>query len=176
MGFEVLPIEEDDIDELDPKYDIFEVTSSAKWVPRRFRTPPTEAPEEQEALAATMEVSTPVAEPEWAVDDHPEREQFPVAKINFKAEDIDEMLDKLSSGQLTGMDDFAPEDFGWPSLEPEDHEFKVLFNPTVQDRVVNLVVKPWTRFHCPSVDPKTCLLCTSPSPRDGLLSRMPSSA
>ena len=27
-----------------------------------------------------------------------------------------------------------------------------------------------------SVDPNTCLLYTSPSPRDGLLSRMPSSA
>ena len=27
-----------------------------------------------------------------------------------------------------------------------------------------------------SFDPKTCLLYTSPSPRDGLLSRMPSSA
>ena len=28
----------------------------------------------------------------------------------------------------------------------------------------------------PAVDPNTCLLYTSPSPRDGLLSRMPSSA
>src|SRR5665647_1921764 len=31
--------------------------------------------------------------------------------------------------------------------------------------------EPWLQ-----VDPKTCLLYTSPSPRDGLLSRMPSSA
>ena len=37
MGFEILPIEDGDIDEVDPKYDIFELTSSQKWIPARFR-------------------------------------------------------------------------------------------------------------------------------------------
>ena len=35
-------------------------------------------------------------------------------------------------------------------------------------------VKPSAMIH--EIDPSSCLLYTSPSPRDGLLSRMPSSA
>ena len=37
MGLEILPIEDGDIDEVDPKYDIFELTDSKKWIPARFR-------------------------------------------------------------------------------------------------------------------------------------------
>ena len=33
MGFEILPVEEGDIDEMHPKYDVFELTSAQKWVP-----------------------------------------------------------------------------------------------------------------------------------------------
>ena len=40
MGFEILPVEEGDIDEMHPKYDVFELTSAQKWVPARFRTSP----------------------------------------------------------------------------------------------------------------------------------------
>ena len=40
MGFEILPVEEGDIDEMHPKYDIFELTSPQKWVPARFHTSP----------------------------------------------------------------------------------------------------------------------------------------
>ncbi len=36
MGFEILPIEDNDIDVENPKYDIFELTSSQKWIPSRF--------------------------------------------------------------------------------------------------------------------------------------------
>ena len=36
--------------------------------------------------------------------------------------------------------------------------------------------KPYGRWFCAVKSPMTCLLYTSPSPRDGLLSRMPSSA
>ena len=38
MGFEILPIEDGEIDILDPIYDIFEITSSNNWVPARFRS------------------------------------------------------------------------------------------------------------------------------------------
>ena len=38
MGFEILTIEDGDIDKVDPKYDIFELTSTQKWIPARFRT------------------------------------------------------------------------------------------------------------------------------------------
>ena len=37
MGFEMLPIEEGDIDKLNPKLDIFELTSPHKWLPAQFR-------------------------------------------------------------------------------------------------------------------------------------------
>ena len=40
MGFEILPVEEGDIDEMRPKYDVFELTSAQKWVPARFCTSP----------------------------------------------------------------------------------------------------------------------------------------
>ena len=41
------------------------------------------------------------------------------------------------------------------------------------ERLINTIKQPerWTLEHC-----KTCLLYTSPSPRDATLSRMPSSA
>ena len=38
MGFEILPILPGEIDEVDPKLDIFEMTSPTKWVPARFRS------------------------------------------------------------------------------------------------------------------------------------------
>ena len=37
-------------------------------------------------------------------------------------------------------------------------------------------VKEWSKFQGDEAAASTCLLYTSPSPRDGLLSRMPSSA
>ena len=37
MGFEILPIEEGEIDEIDNKLDIFEITSDAPWNPTKFR-------------------------------------------------------------------------------------------------------------------------------------------
>ncbi len=36
MGFEILPSEENDIDVENPKYDIFALTSTQKWIPSRF--------------------------------------------------------------------------------------------------------------------------------------------
>jgi len=38
MGFEILPIEDGDIDEIDLTLDIFEITQATKWTPARFRT------------------------------------------------------------------------------------------------------------------------------------------
>ena len=50
-----------------------------------------------------------------------------------------------------------------------------------QKAIINAINNPKYRFVCAAVsrrqdNPNTCLLYTSPSPRDGLLSRMPSSA
>ena len=37
MGFEILPIADGEIDEIDPIFDVFEVTGPKKWIPARFR-------------------------------------------------------------------------------------------------------------------------------------------
>ena len=37
MGFEILPIEKGEIDEHDPKLDIFEITADNQWTPANFR-------------------------------------------------------------------------------------------------------------------------------------------
>ena len=44
-----------------------------------------------------------------------------------------------------------------------------------QTALINAVNNPKYRFVCAAIS-RRCLLYTSPSPRDGLLSRMPSSA
>ena len=62
-GFEILPIEDGDIDEVDPNYNIFELTSTQKWIPARFRTnaaqieedPAMEHLQEVHAMERTME-------------------------------------------------------------------------------------------------------------------------
>ncbi len=38
MGCKILPIEDGDVDKVDPKYDIIELTSSQKWIPAQFHT------------------------------------------------------------------------------------------------------------------------------------------
>ena len=45
----------------------------------------------------------------------------------------------------------------------------------IQRATFNDAIKSFFEANCPQID-KPCLLYTSPSPRDGLLSRMPSSA
>ena len=38
MGFELLSVEDGDVDLLDPIYDVFEITSGQQWVPAHFRS------------------------------------------------------------------------------------------------------------------------------------------
>ena len=52
---------------------------------------------------------------------------------------------------------------GWKPNAKRLHDFIIRYNPHVLSAY-------------PDRDPNACLLYTSPSPRDGLLSRMPSSA
>ena len=60
----------------------------------------------------------------------------------------------------------------------QEHEGPI-YTCELDDRCPGLVEYPVEEviqdLHCPNT-PNTCLLYTSPSPRDGLLSRMPSSA
>ena len=37
MAMETLPISEKDLNEIDPIYDVFEMTSAERWIPHRFR-------------------------------------------------------------------------------------------------------------------------------------------
>ena len=50
MGFEILPITDDDFKDDEPLYDVFEVTGAKAWKPARFRQDPEISVDEQQAL------------------------------------------------------------------------------------------------------------------------------
>ena len=62
----------------------------------------------------------------------------------------------------------------------DQREIQTLFSGRHFDAVVNLAAQAGVRYSIENpaayIDANLCLLYTSPSPRDGLLSRMPSSA
>ena len=73
-----------------------------------------------------------------------------------------------------------PESFDW-QWRDKDKEFHRRGKMTPQQFAEEFVDVDWEEYVCIVNDPRneyyqTCLLYTSPSPRDGLLSRMPSSA
>ena len=88
----------------------------------------------------------------------------------FEEDDVDDPIEPEAS--KTDADDFTPEAY--------DHYLTASLNlphggeqvkATVKGRKRDADGRPIGRQH-----PNACLLYTSPSPRDGLLSRMPSSA
>ena len=65
---------------------------------------------------------------------------------------------------------------GLVDYDPPDTEFSFCIASATATRKVQVAAAVWGHFADKSNGIKTCLLYTSPSPRDGLLSRMPSSA
>ena len=73
------------------------------------------------------------------------------------------MAKALESGQISGY----AGDVWFPQPAPNDHVWRTMPNHGMT---------PHTSGTSLSAQARYCLLYTSPSPRDGLLSRMPSSA
>ena len=87
---------------------------------------------------------------------------------------LDDVREALSANGISGMTVSEVKGFGRQKGHTELYrgaEYVVDFLPKAK---IELVVKDEDVDAC--IEAITCLLYTSPSPRDGLLSRMPSSA
>ena len=147
MGFEMLPIEKGDLDEVDPVFDIFEMTSDSKWIPARYRSEVMKAHvEEEETIPPSDDIDF--------LDDPCVPECQP-AFINHSTKSLDDLLDLFSYAQLVNQDTFCPEDHDLPSLPPEDHDYEGLFHPEMRQACLATTPRPWQRTHYPRVDPKT---------------------
>jgi LacI family transcriptional regulator len=73
---------------------------------------------------------------------------------------------------IVGFDNMAESEYFWPALTTMQHDQHQVGAMAVKEiiRIIEAIRNKETPEY------KTCLLYTSPSPRDGLLSRMPSSA
>ena len=90
------------------------------------------------------------------------------------------MLDPITVKRLGGLGDIQFKGVSWKDsdlhLEISGHDYSGLICKWAYDFIVNL---NWASENNKRGGPSlswSCLLYTSPSPRDGLLSRMPSSA
>ena len=129
MGFEILPVEEGDIDEVDPKFDIFEITGPKRWTPARFRS------------VNHGKVSK----------DAPVKDEYPnsILKGSTKPQTLGETLDSL----ITSESQFGPYNVHLedkPGWIPQ-----VSFALAAQKKPYKAHVKTWKRTHHPDVDPET---------------------
>ena len=93
--------------------------------------------------------------------------------------------DQLASGQIQ-LSDVLPQDYGYTGSIEEDSEFDTPYGTRTgiagyYDRLTGPIKNTFQKYGAPIMGGLMsaftgCLLYTSPSPRDGLLSRMPSSA
>ena len=136
MGFEMLPITEEDVNELDPHIDIFEITSPERWVPARFRANNVTQQDKQVRKKAAFPEENPPVVPQCAPlfsefepfepSKHPfDVEQLELAESTSEFTSVDEVLARMSYEQITKQDEFHPEDFGYPALDLEQHETKI---------------------------------------------------
>ena len=165
MGFEMMTVEDGDIDEVDPIFDVFEITSSQKWQPQRFRInhqslePPgncdhIEASEDTQQNTSETPLLTPYeAQGELlSSEDQPEY---------LKTHLVDAVLDTFTYDELVGTWEYNSEYFGLPPLEEPDPEGELhavmanfVFAPSRAANIRNLSKKPWHRIHYPNVDPQ----------------------
>ena len=91
-----------------------------------------------------------------------------LSKLSIPENDVDELIINLENIlKLIGEIDAAPTEGMEPMAHPLD------FNQPLRE---DKPIKDINRLENQNDPSKICLLYTSPSPRDGLLSRMPSSA
>ena len=52
-----------------------------------------------------------------------------MASLTTEWTDVDALLDQMAYQEMMGQHDFVPESFGFPELNAEDHERKIMFHP-----------------------------------------------
>ena len=147
MGFEILPIEEGDIDEIDPVYDVFEVTAPLKWTPERFR--------------ANLKIQEEDLKYFWDPDDaEQEGNDFVFAQAAFSSDYVENFLPTLSYEELTNQHNYNPEYFGYPQLEEPEHDIDlhalaaaITFGTTTEHHTLASSMKPWHRVVHDHLDP-----------------------
>ena len=138
MGFELLPISWDDIDEVDPKFDMFEITSPERWIPMRYRESEGENDEFEDAVERSVDVVDTTNESEHvAVKDDSdkvevfvteEQEQEVVKSVDSEVDEYFDAVDDCFYDAEAYCDDY-PEpvvihDLSWDKDASELSDFK----------------------------------------------------
>ena len=127
MGFEILPIEDGEIDEVDPIYDVFEITGPKRWVPARFRSSETATGAEDNFNAG------------------------------YNVSNVEELLGKEDYESLVGaqgpIEADDPTDFLTNYLEPAWHP-DISYQVASTRKGYNTRLKPWHRVIYPQIDPE----------------------
>ena len=158
MGFEILPVTNDDFHQGEPLYDVFEITGSKTWTPARFRTALVETSNESEDPEPIF------YDPEDAIDDLTE---YPAVTIEFDEDffdahedpdpgdfsaDVHAFLSHLTDKELTGIEVVNPEYYGFPPLDDSintpDEQATNDFHSFV------FAVSSWHRVLYDSIDPE----------------------
>ena len=99
------------------------------------------------------------------------RSEVPVLMLTARDEEADRVV-----GFAVGSDDYVPKPFSPRELAARIKAILRRSDPRPPDEILALGDGDLARRASSTSSPSSCLLYTSPSPRDGLLSRMPSSA
>ena len=165
MGFEMLDISDEDFHEGEPLYDVFEITGSKPWVPRRFQqalTSVTDNAPETENQQQDPEPSK--HEPElyfFDPEDMDYESSYPTAKIeldiggisqmsddNFYVDEVDAFLAHLTYDELLGNEPTKPEYYGYPAFDNTDDDPPKAFDSFAY------ATKSWHRVLYDKIDPK----------------------
>ena len=162
MGFEILPISHDDVDEIDPKYDIFEITADRPWKPMRFR------------INHEVQKSTEVDPQERDESDYDpfggfmyfdDQDDSETATAAFPSGFMDEFLSNMTYDELVDRDPYDPVYDGYPGITDmtTDMETAVLLTQLIQKadekatdstKEAKPRVRPWHRVVYKDADPK----------------------
>ena len=166
MGFEILPITDDDIVDGEPMYDVFEVTGVAPWKPRRFQD---ELKAQTVAKVDNEDISGPdlyYFDPLDDLDANQMPDAQPRLDVAFLQQSDDamgQMLDNMTYEDITGMTTYKPECDGYPPLSniPMEDELgddvisQLMFTPTLpSDHTFVMATKSWHRIVYEDVDPQ----------------------
>ena len=134
MGFEILPITDQDMHNGEPIYDVFEITSSQIWKPARYRTEQkthvaklsaepcrqlTYFDPSDEALEEPNMINVAKIEPDWEAIALMDESKF----TQYQEHDddiVNTFLAQLTFEELTAKEPTMPEYIGYPKLDEPD--------------------------------------------------------